>query len=62
MKKIAQRKEEEKAKQATMEECFQAIVDVVRENLVATYSKEDGFLGIRLPNGQKFRLFVENWD
>lgn len=57
MEKIVEQK-----KTATVEECFKAIVEVVRENLVAIYSVEETSLGIRLPNGQKFCLTLRECE
>ena len=47
-------------KLASVDELFEEVSRVIKENFVATYQKEDDcVLGMRLPNGQQFKISVE---
>ena len=35
------------------------MAELIRENFVATYSREENVLMMRLPNGQKFQISIE---
>lgn len=55
-KKVSVSKE---VRRATAEEVFKRITEVIVNTFVATYEKENNRLFVRLPNGQRFRVEVE---
>lgn len=37
---------------------FKEITELIRNNFVATYEREDNSIIMRIPNGEKFRILV----
>lgn len=50
---------DKKKKRVETKELFEEIVGVVKDNFVAIYETEQSTLIIRMLNGQKFRLSLE---
>ena len=44
---------------ANVKDLFQEIVEITRNSFVATYEVKNASLIMRIPNGQKFRISVE---
>ena len=44
---------------ANVGELFDALTEIVRETFVATYEKEENTLVMRLVNGQRFAISVQ---
>ncbi len=62
MKNTQQIKEftkEEIGKRAKVENLFQEILELVRNSFIGTYETQDHSIIMRIPNGQKFRISVE---
>ena len=38
---------------------LQKLLELVRETLVATYEEKNGMIFMRIPNGQRFKILVE---
>ncbi len=51
--------EEQKVNKATAEELFEKLAKVITEEFVATYERKDLALLMRIPNGQMFKITVE---
>lgn len=49
----------DKEKQAKVSDLFQEIVEVITDTFVATYEIECNSIIMRIVNGQKFRITVE---
>ena len=47
------------AHKAKVEDLFAEIVEVIKNNFVAIYQTQANALIMRIPNGQKFRVIVE---
>ena len=50
---------EEIGKRAKVGDLFQEILELVRNSFIGTYKVEDTSIIMRIPNGQKFRISVE---
>ena len=48
-----------KESEASVEELTEEIVSVIKKSFVAIYEREGNSLIMRIPNGQKFRISVE---
>ena len=46
-------------KKATAKDLFEKLAEVVAETFVATYEKGDNVLIMRIPNGQTFKITVQ---
>lgn len=51
--------EKETSGKANAKDLFEEIVEVITDSFVATYQAEGNSLTMRIPNGQKFRITVE---
>lgn len=50
---------EEIDKRAKVGDLFQEILELVRNNFIGTYDIKDHSIIMRIPNGQKFRISLE---
>ena len=51
--------EKQKEKMAKAEDLFEKLAKVITEEFVATYKRKDLALLMRIPNGQTFKITVE---
>ena len=56
---ITMEKNETMKERATVEGLFCEITELIRNNFVATYQRMENILTMRLPNGQKFSVSIQ---